>query len=991
MPVPLAERVVEVIAQLCGDTGPRHRYGSGCIVRGRTVLTAAHIIAGARAVQVRRPDKSLRPARVDPRFIGRGAGPDLALIDIADTTIDLSPIEIAVVDRDSSAGVPVEGCHAVGYPWFAEKPSPSGVRDTVDAWGHIPVLSNLATGLLTVQVTASPRPLPPQATLLSESEWSGMSGAPVIAGGCLVGVVSEHRPREGPSAITAVPLTALERDRVHPGWGPGVENARLWWARLGVSGVDALERLPIRHKRVEPAYWATVREIHQRTRMLIGRDGDLADIDSFAMGTECYRWLVGKTYAGKTSLLAEAAAGLRGRTDVISYFLSRREADADSSRFLAAVVPQLAYLLDEDPPVAELQQFRALWERAAKRADRAGRHLLLIVDGLDEDLRPPRLPSVAAILPEQKKTDSKVHVLVSSRPYPELPYDILPSHPLVRVSPVTVKPFVGAQERSALARQEIDELVRRDSDGLAADIFGLLAAAAGPLAVTDLAALTVVAPSSSALTRRIRELLTVSAARSLQPVRSAEGRRYQFAHESLLEYAQTNDDLNDPEFRHRIHRWAQKWRSAGWPPAVGGEQGTPRYLLDTYPSTLVRDRQRLADLMSDVSWIDRAIQSVGVEQLLTDLRRTVAADPDGASARALLRTVTYQAYRLQMSTLLSQPGYVLRQLCLQAIELSEGDLASELHIHLRSRAGPQLIPIHSTHSAICAAPGATSHHGTWALAVAVLPDRRVVFGGDDGRVLLWDPRTEGGDLVELGGHSGSVLAAAALPDGRVITGGDDGRVLVWDPGAEGDDPVELGRHRGWVRGMTLLPDGRVITGGYDGRVLMWESGAEGCDPVELGRHSGSVLAAAALPDGRVITGGDDGRLLVWDQGAQGDDPVELGRHTGSVKAAAVLPGGRVITGGGDGRLLVWDQGAQGGDPVELGRGSVRALAVLPDGRVVVGGDVRVLVGKLGQDWSSFMELGCSGTALAAECGGDGEPWLVIAHQGMACSVWSVER
>ena len=66
-------------------------------------------------------------------------------------------------------------------------------------------------------------------------------------------------------------------------------------------------------------------------------------------------------------------------------------------------------------------------------------------------------------------------------------------------------------------------------------------------------------------------------------------------------------------------------------------------------------------------------------------------------------------------------------------------------------------------------------------AVAVLPDGRVVTGGDDGRVLVWDPADPGAGPVELGRHDGRVWAVAVLPDGRVVTGGGDGRVLVWDP------------------------------------------------------------------------------------------------------------------------------------------------------------------------------------------------------------------
>ena len=144
-------------------------------------------------------------------------------MEIQDETVDLPPIGLARVDRDASKADPVERCHAIGYPWFAETPSPDAVRETVDAIGMIPVLSNLAGGLLSVEVSPKPqeRELPPQRVSLGKSEWSGMSGAPVLADGLLLGVVTVHAPRAGPSSITAVPVTALEPDPDHPGWGPG--------------------------------------------------------------------------------------------------------------------------------------------------------------------------------------------------------------------------------------------------------------------------------------------------------------------------------------------------------------------------------------------------------------------------------------------------------------------------------------------------------------------------------------------------------------------------------------------------------------------------------------------------------------------------------------------------------------------------------------------------------------------------------------------------
>jgi Trypsin-like peptidase domain len=172
--VPPAARLVEVIADRGESAADRYRYGSGCIVRGRTVLTAAHVVAGAQRVQVRDPDKKMYLATVDPRFVGdaNGPGPDLALVEIDDPAVDLAPMVLARVDRDAPTDEPVR-CRAIGYPWFAETSSPTAMRDTVDAIGMVPVLSKLAAGLLSVQVSISPRPLPPEDKPLAESEWSG--------------------------------------------------------------------------------------------------------------------------------------------------------------------------------------------------------------------------------------------------------------------------------------------------------------------------------------------------------------------------------------------------------------------------------------------------------------------------------------------------------------------------------------------------------------------------------------------------------------------------------------------------------------------------------------------------------------------------------------------------------------------------------------------------------------------------------------------------
>ncbi|MEV6806247.1 trypsin-like peptidase domain-containing protein [Streptomyces sp. NPDC051132] len=223
--------MVEVVARF--ETSPRYRYGSGLLV-GKEVLTAAHVVAGAKSVSVRGPDKIERPALLDGALIGNPDGCDMALLPIPDGD-EATGVELALVRRDGPGGEIVENCWSVGYPVSQEvhrdAPVPSRiVRETVEVRGCIPPLSGLVEGLLSLKVTHEPRALPEQRIRAGESEWSGMSGAPVFAGDLLVGVVGEHAPARGTSDLSVVPFS-------HPDAAP-------WLRRLGVTHPGALPMLP---------------------------------------------------------------------------------------------------------------------------------------------------------------------------------------------------------------------------------------------------------------------------------------------------------------------------------------------------------------------------------------------------------------------------------------------------------------------------------------------------------------------------------------------------------------------------------------------------------------------------------------------------------------------------------------------------------------------------------------------------------------------------
>ncbi len=1023
-----ADRIVEVI----GDYGEeQYRLGSGCIVAGRVVLTAAHVVAGARSVIVRDARKRKLSAIWPPpeacAFVGvyEDGGPDLALLELADPDIDFPPLPLAKVNRGGAIDEIVQGCVTIGYPSFAQRPghesgSPESiVRDTAHAWGYIPVHSMQVSGLLSLTVSSAPRELPMDS--LADSEWSGMSGAPVIADGCLVGAVTEHAPRMGTSTITVTPLTALEPSPDFPTRGSGVKDRAAWWRKLGADTEGALLVLPRR----EPPYLAIVREIHVRNGQLMDRERELGELVAFAEGGEGYRLLVGEQYAGKTALLAEfVTTRLPPQVDVVSYFVSGNQGNADRNMFLAAVIPQLAGILGKPVPEHSLEEFRALWQEAARPASHRKRHLLLVVDGLDEDLTPPGSTSIAKLLPSTvaglaSQEWQRAHVLVSNRLNSPLPGDVPHNHPLRKAEPIVLRPYAEASVYEALAKQEIDSLkaIRPEAKRFLA----ALAAAAGPLSMEDLRELT-------HLTEDSVDDLVERTHRSLRISGPAAPRRCAFASTSLLQRAQVDADLDVSRYREAIHEWAVRWQERRrWQYDQETRADVPLYLLDAYPKTLGGEPQWRAEVVSDPGWVAAAIEKITVDLVLAELRTCVASTPASSEPARMLAIVRGQAPFLRSQPDL-EPGQVLRQLCLQAAELDETDLAGKFRERLF--AYPGLVPQWTSRRPYRALVAEVNGRAGWVNAVALTPDGSVVAGADDGRIWMWNPSAIVAGVTTLGRHDGPVRALAVDKHGRVVSGGHDHRIRLWEPLLLGAEPVELGQHDGAVRALAIDEAGRVISGGDDARVLVWDERAQGERPIELGRHAGAVRSVAVDPGGLVVSGGDDHRACLWDPKTpgvivaqtdrlggrimtvatapdrsvvvagtdsvlyrwhhqfsnplpdsgpalshSGRSPIEFGSHHGVVRAVSIVRRGMVVSGGDDGRVLLWRDRDRGIDRVEIGRhdGPVRAAVSASDDRAVTGGrDQRVRIWDLREPRLAVTQSGMpTGRANAVSVSPDG--------------------
>ena len=343
-------------------------------------------------------------------------------------------------------------------------------------------------------------------------------------------------------------------------------------------------------------------------------------------------------------------------------------------------------------------------------------------------------------------------------------------------------------------------------------------------------------------------------------------------------------------------------------------------------------------------WVNAAIEKITVDLVLAELRTCVAATPASPDRP---RCSPPSAARRPFCGLSvdPEPGQVLRQLCLQAAELHEMDLAGDFRERLS--AYPGLVPQWTSRRPYRALVAEVNGHAGWVNAVALTRDGSVVAGTDDGRIWIWNPSATVAGVVTLGHHDGPVRALAVDKNGCVVSGGHDHRIRLWDPLLMGAEPVELGRHDGAVRALAIDENGRVISGGDDARVLAWDERALEAGPIELGRHAGAVRSVAVSPDGWVVSGGDDHRVRLWNQATPGVIVAQTNRLGGRIMTVAVAPDRSVVVGGTDSVLYRWHHqfsdpllesdhasARYGRRPAEFGshHGVVRAVSIVARGK-----------------------------------------------------------
>ena len=354
--------------------------GSGLLLDGRRVLTADHVADGSRhRVEC---DRGTRPVVA----VLRSGTPrvDLAVLTLSEEVADFPPLGCARIDRDQVGQV--DGCVAVGFPRWRKDgdqrrsaqvngrvPTAEGLESTAD--------SRLRPGRLTLVGDRIPgAPEIPVGTLSETalSPWGGMSGAVVVVGNLVVGVVRSYNIAAGGQSLTLTPVTAVDHM-------PGEVRQRFWDA-LGVADPARLPMLP----GAAAAWPGWVTELRGQGHLLdfADRVDELARLHALLTGEQAAPVVLhGLGGVGKSQLAVEYAHTHRDELTVVW------TARADDQSVLAADLAALGVVTGAaDPTEANIEI-----QLAAARGWLASHPgWLVIVDNVDD---PAVLPAVYRMLP----------------------------------------------------------------------------------------------------------------------------------------------------------------------------------------------------------------------------------------------------------------------------------------------------------------------------------------------------------------------------------------------------------------------------------------------------------------------------------------------------------------------------------------------------------------------------------------------------------------
>lgn len=233
------------------------------------------------------------------------------------------------------------------------------------------------------------------------------------------------------------------------------------------------------------------------------------------------------------------------------------------------------------------------------------------------------------------------------------------------------------------------------------------------------------------------------------------------------------------------------------------------------------------------------------------------------------------------------------------------------------------------------------HHEKAFFSVSSSGEQRAA-GTENGELFRWTS-SHSASATRIEAHRNGLFALAWMPDGRLLTGGGDERILMWDGSRICGEWRIPGAQK--IR-CIVLQENEVFIGTTQGKGHLFALNARGDalkQVAETSGHSGGCYAAVWHPEKRAwITGGRDGHLRVWraDQG----ELLALPAHEGAIYRM-VIAGDQLWTASRDKSLKTWGLAdlSSARKITHRNEGSARSINALAHSEkaVLFGGDDRL--------------------------------------------------